>query len=60
LRDRTEDQYDDEETKRRFEAALRGSRLAPQQPMKEIVGGGKGAALRSKSRVKKTAQSTQK
>ena len=31
-----DDQYGEEETKRRFEAALRGARLAAPQPMKDI------------------------
>jgi hypothetical protein len=31
-----DENYSDEETKRRFEAALRGSRLVSPQPMKEI------------------------
>lgn len=43
-------QYSKEEAKRRFEAALRGARLASPTPMKDIVGKG------HKSRVKKTAQ----
>ncbi len=45
----TDDQFSDEETERRFKAALRGARAAAQKPMKEIAGKGR------KSRVKKTA-----
>jgi hypothetical protein len=46
-----DEQYTPEETKRRFEAAIRGARLASPQPMKEIVGDGKGATIRSKNRM---------
>jgi hypothetical protein len=31
-----DDRFDEEQTKRRFEAALRGARLAEPKPMKEI------------------------
>jgi hypothetical protein len=51
------DTYSDEEAKRRFEAALRGARLASPTPMKDFIGKSKRATTRAKSRVKKTAQS---
>jgi len=47
------DKYSDEETQRRFEAALRGARIATPQPMKDIVGKGD-------YRIKKTARSKPK
>jgi hypothetical protein len=54
------EQYDDEETKRRFEAALRGARLAAPHPMKDVVGKGKRATPPPKNRIKKTARSKPK
>ncbi len=48
------EQYDTAETQRRFEAALRGARLADAKPMKDFVRKGR------KSRVKKTAQAKPK
>lgn len=53
----TDDRYGDEEAKRRFEAALRGARVASPKPMKDFIGKGKRATARAKSRVKTTAQS---
>ena len=41
--------YSDEESKRRFEAALRGARLATPKPMSDFVGTGKRATARAKS-----------
>jgi hypothetical protein len=34
--DETEDQYNDQEAKRRFEAAVRGAFSTPPKPMKDI------------------------
>jgi len=51
--DRTTE-FTEDEAKRRFEAALRGARIASPMPMKDIVGNGR------KSRVKKTAQAKPK
>jgi hypothetical protein len=48
-----DDKYSDEEAQRRFEAALRGARIATPQPMKDIAGkGGR--------RIKKTDRSKPK
>ena len=47
------DQYDDEEAARRFEAALRGARLATPKPMTDFVGKGKRATPRAEGRVQK-------
>jgi len=48
-----DDKYSDEEAQSRFEAALRGARLATPRPMKDIVGKGD-------RRIKKTARSKPK
>jgi hypothetical protein len=47
-----EEQYSDEETKRRFEAALRGARDASPHLMGKFVGKGKRGADSRKSRIK--------
>jgi len=50
VKEKAEDKFSDEESARRFDAALRGARAAAPMPMKDIVGKG------HKSRVKKIAQ----
>ena len=52
--------FDEEETKRRFEAALRGARLAAPHPMKDIIGKSERAVAKGKNRVKKTVQARPK
>jgi hypothetical protein len=47
-----EDQYSEQEAKRRFEAALRGARLATPQPMKEIPSKRAKAASARKTRAR--------
>jgi hypothetical protein len=54
MKEKSEDTFSDEESARRFVAALHGARTAAPMPMKDIVGKG------HKSRVKKTAQATPK
>jgi hypothetical protein len=56
----TDDQYTEQETQRRFEASLRGARLATPHPMKDFIGKGERAAAKGKSRVKKTTQAKPK
>jgi hypothetical protein len=60
MADKEPELYSNEETKRRFEASLLGARLAAPHPMKDFVGKGERAAVKRKSRVKKTAQSMPK
>jgi hypothetical protein len=49
-----DDQHTPEEAKRRFEAALRGSRLAESRSMKDFVGKGARAPRRGRQ-IKKSA-----
>jgi hypothetical protein len=51
----TAEPFDQDESQRRFEAALRGARAASPRPMSEFIGKGKRATDQGRSRVKKTA-----
>jgi hypothetical protein len=54
-----DDGYSDEETKRRFEAALRGARAVGHEPMKDIPP--KRSMLRAATKIgKRKAKATQK
>jgi hypothetical protein len=52
--DKGKDQYSDQETARRMTDAIRRALNAPPKPHKEIVGNGKRAGGKRKSRVKKS------
>jgi hypothetical protein len=55
--DRTDNQYSPEETVRRMENAIRRALNTPPKPHKEIVGKGKRAKAKKRSRVSPSRRS---
>jgi hypothetical protein len=56
----TDDQFNDDETARRRDAAIRRALNTPPKPLKEIVGKSKRAIAQRKGRVKKALRSKPK